>query len=166
MTSFTLTSPEQECLLEEVREGSNLSQQSNKSETLSKADEYTSHECIGPLQPTLAINGLTSALSEPMTLLSSTEPVSPQTSIPTQSSSQPTSPQIVSPVTNSPHVNVNITLHIGNGSCGSPSFKSTDLSQAEFKLPFGQEEESFSTPQQEAGDLSKASVPESVYCNT
>lgn len=162
MTSFTLTSPEQECLLEKGRQGSNLSQQSNKSETFPEADNDTSHDCIGSLQPTLAITGLTSALSEPMTLLSNTEPVSPQNSIPTQ----PTSPQIVSPVTNSPHVNVNITLHIGNGSCRNPSFKSTDLSQAEFKLPFGQEEESFSTPQQEAGDLSKASVPESVYCNT
>lgn len=162
MTSFTLTSPEQESLLEKGRQGSNLSQQSNKSETLPEEDDDTSHDCIDFLQPTLAITGLTSALSEPMTLLSNTEPVSPQNSIPTQ----PTSPQIVSPVTNSPHVNVNITLHIGNGSCTNPSFKSTDLSQAEFKLPFGQEEESFSTPQQEAGDLSKASVPESVYCNT
>ncbi|XP_037831100.1 tumor necrosis factor receptor superfamily member 1B [Kryptolebias marmoratus] len=165
-TSLTLTSPEQVRLLEKGREGGDQNQCSSNSETLPKADDYTSHDCSSSLHPTSAPNSLTSALSEPMTLLSNTELASPQASVPAQCSSQPTSPQIVSPVTNSPHVNVNITLHIGNGSCGSPPFKSTDLSQEEYKLPFGQEEESFSTPQQEAGDLSKTSVLESVYCNT
>lgn len=163
-TSFIITSPEQESLLEKGREGNDHSQCSIASETLPKADYYSGHEFTNPLQPTSALNGSTSALSEPMTLLSNTEPVSPQASVPTQGSSQPTSPQIISPVTNSPHVNVNITLHIGNGSggTGSPSFKPTDLSQAECKLPFGKEEESVRTPQQEAGDPSKTSVLESV----
>lgn len=166
MNSLTSTSPEQESLLEKGKECNDHSQCSITNETLPKADNYTGHEFISPLQPTSALSSSTSALSEPMTLLSNTEPVSPQASIPTQCSSQPTSPQIISPVTNSPHVNVNITLHIGNGSCGNPLFKSTDLSQAECKLPFGKEEESVSTPQQEAGDLSKTSILESVYSNS
>ncbi|XP_041836455.1 tumor necrosis factor receptor superfamily member 1B isoform X2 [Melanotaenia boesemani] len=158
-TSLTVT-PEQVCLLENGKTSSNPSQCSNNSETSTRTDKYSSHESISPLQPTLAVDNETSALSEPLTLLSNIEPATPPPSITAQSSSQPTSPQIISPVTNSPHVNVNITLHIGNGSCGAPSFIPTDLRQAECQLPFGEEEESFSTPQQEAGKQMLMSVQE------
>uniref|UniRef100_A0A1A8RFH7 Tumor necrosis factor receptor superfamily, member 1B n=2 Tax=Nothobranchius rachovii TaxID=451742 RepID=A0A1A8RFH7_9TELE len=164
MASFTLTSQEQECLLKKGE--LDQTQRNNSCETLTKVDDYTNLESTGSLQPTLALNSPTSALSDPMSLLSNTEPVSLQPSIQTQCTSQPTSPQIISPVTNSPHVNVNITLHLGNGSCGGPSFQPSDLSQADSKLPFAQEEECFSTPEQEAGSSSKASVQESLYCNT
>ncbi|XP_061584532.1 tumor necrosis factor receptor superfamily member 1B [Cololabis saira] len=161
LTSFTVTSPEQVSLLEKGEAISDQSQCSNYSETLTRTEGYSSHESISPLQSTLALNNLTSGLSEPMTLQTDTESVTP-VSIPPQSSSQPTSPVIISPVTNNPHVNVNITLHInGNGSYGSPSFMPTDLKQ-EGELPFGEEDESFSTPQQEAGKQSLMSVQEST----
>uniref|UniRef100_A0A1A7X6C3 Tumor necrosis factor receptor superfamily, member 1B n=2 Tax=Iconisemion striatum TaxID=60296 RepID=A0A1A7X6C3_9TELE len=165
MASLTLTSQEQECLLEKG-EIDQTQCNNNSCKTLPKADEYTTLESIGSLQPTLALNSPTSALSDPMSLLSNTEPFSLQPSIQTQCSSQPTSPQIINPVTNSPHVNVNITLHIGNGSCGGPPFKPSDFSQTDSKLPLAQEEECFSTPEQEAGSSSKASVQESLYGNT
>lgn len=172
LTSFTVTSPDQQCLLEKREASADHSQCSNNTETLTRTDGYSSHESISPLQSTLALNNLPSALSEPMTLLSNTEPMTllsntepstPQPTVSTQPSSQPTSPQIISPVATSPHnVNVNITLHIGNGSCGTPSFIPTDLMQADCKLPFGKEEESFSTPQQEDGKQSLMSVQESA----
>ncbi|KAM4588905.1 tumor necrosis factor receptor superfamily member 1B isoform 2-T3 [Odontesthes bonariensis] len=164
MTSFTATTPEQVCLLEKVEANSDQSQCSSNSETLTRGDGYSSDISSSPLQSTLGLDHLTSVMSEPRTLLSNTEPVSPPSSIPAQSSSQPTSPQIISPVTNSPHVNVNITLHIGNGSCGTPSFTPTDFRQPE--CPFGAEEESFSTPQQEAGKQFLTSVQESVSDST
>ncbi|XP_008287908.1 tumor necrosis factor receptor superfamily member 1B [Stegastes partitus] len=160
VTSFTAEAPEQQCLLEKGEASSDHSQSSSNTETLTGTDGYSSHESIGPLQPTLALDSPPSVLSEPQTLVSNVEPVLPPPSVPTQPSSQPTSPQIVSPVTTSPQFNVNITLHIGNGSCGPPSFLPTDLMQADCRLPFG-EEESFSTPQQEAGKQSVMSVQES-----
>uniref|UniRef100_A0A3B3U6I7 Tumor necrosis factor receptor superfamily, member 1B n=1 Tax=Poecilia latipinna TaxID=48699 RepID=A0A3B3U6I7_9TELE len=165
MILFKHTSPEQMCLLEKGEVASDQSVSSSDTENSTRADGFSSHESLRPLQPTLGLDNPASLLSEPLTLQSVTDPVAPQRSISTQSSSQPTSPQIVSPVTNSPHVNVNITLHIGNGSCGTPSFQPTDVNQAEHQLPFGQEEESVSSPQQEAGKLSFMSVEESPsYC--
>ncbi|XP_070702869.1 tumor necrosis factor receptor superfamily member 1B [Pempheris klunzingeri] len=169
-TSFTVISPEQHCLLEKGGACTDRSLCGNNTETLFRENGCSGYESIGPLQSTLALHNPSSALSEPMTLLSNTEPVSPQASIPTQSSSpssspssssQPTSPQIISPVTTSPHVNVNITVHIGNGTAGTPSVMPTDLIQVDSELPFGEEEESFSIPQQEAGKQSLMSVQES-----
>lgn len=165
VTSFTVASPEQQCLLEKGEASSDHSQCSNNTETLTRTDGYSSHESISPLQSTLALDSPHSMLSEPMPLLSNIEPIPPQPSIPTQPSSQPTSPQIISPVTTSPQFNVNITLHIGNGSCGAPSFMPTELMQADCRLPFG-EEESFGTPQQEAGKQSVMSVQESESYST
>lgn len=161
--SFTVTSPEQRCLLEKVEACSDHSQSSNNTESLTRTEDCSSCESNAPLQSTFALQGPHSALSEPMTLISSAEPVSPvstPSSFPAQSSSQPSSPQIVSPVT-SPQVNVNITFHIGNGSARTPSVMPMDLVQADSQLPFG-EEESFSIPQQEAGKQSLMSVQESV----
>ncbi|CAK6952596.1 tumor necrosis factor receptor superfamily member 1B [Scomber scombrus] len=162
MTSFTITSPEQQCLLEKGEASNDHSQCSSNTETLTRTDGYSSHESISPLQSTLALHNPHSALSEPMTLLSNIEPITPQPSISTQCSSQPTSPQIISPVTPNPQVSVNITFHIGNGTCGTPSVMPTDLMQTDPKLPFGEEEESFSIPQQEAGKQSLMSVQESA----
>lgn len=158
--SFTVTSPEQQCLLEKVEACSDHSQSSNNTESLSRTEDCSSCESNAPLQSTFALRGPHSALSEPMTLISSTEPVSTPSSFPAQSPSQPSSPQIVSPVT-SPQVNVNITFHIGNGSARTPSVMPTDLVQTNSQLPFG-EEESISIPQQEAGKQSLMSVQESV----
>lgn len=165
MISLTVTSPEQQCLLDKGEACSDKSQSSNNTETLTRTDDCSSYESIGPLQSTIALHGPQSALSEPMTLLSNAEPVPPQTSIPTQSSSQPTSPQIISPVTTSPHVNVNITFHIGHGSGRTPSVMPTDLGQPDYQIPFGEEEESFSIPQQEAGKQSVMAVQESASCS-
>ncbi|XP_053172408.1 tumor necrosis factor receptor superfamily member 1B [Scomber japonicus] len=157
MTSFTITSPEQQCLLEKGEVSNDHSQCSSNTETLTRTDGYSSHESISPLQSTLALHNPHSALSEPMTLLSNIEPITPQPSISTQSSSQPTSPQIISPVTPNPQVSVNITFHIGNGTCGTPSVIQTDPI-----LPFGEEEELYSIPQQEAGKQSLMSTQESA----
>lgn len=162
LISSTLTSPEQQCLLEKGEACSDQSQSSNNTETLTRTDDCSSYESIAPLQSTIAFHSPHSALSEPMTLLPSTEHFPPQTSIPTQSSSQPTSSQIISPVTTSPHVNVNITFHIGNGSGRTPSVMPTDLVQVDSQLPFGEAEESFSIPQQEAGKQSMMAVQEST----
>lgn len=160
LDSFTVMSPEQQCLLEKGEAYSDHSQSSNNTETLTRTNGCSSFESIDPLQSTIPLYNPCSALSQPMALLSNVEPVTPQPSVQTQSSSQPTSPQIISPVTTSPHVNVNITFHIGNGTCGTPSVLPTDLMQGESKLPFGEEEESFSIPQQEAGKQSLMSVQE------
>ncbi|XP_070815968.1 uncharacterized protein miip isoform X2 [Chaetodon trifascialis] len=165
-TSFTVTSAEQQCLLEKGDGSSDQSQcGSSNTETFIRADDYNSCESIGPLLSTLA-QGPPSALSEPMTLLSNTEPVAPQSSVTTQCSSQPTSPQVISPVTTSPQVNVNITFHIGNGSGGTPSIIPTDVMHVNSKLPIGEEEESFSIPQQEDGKQSLMSVQESSSYGT
>lgn len=160
--SLTVTSPEQQCLLVKGEACSDQSQTSCNTETLTRTDDCSSCESISPQQSTIALHSPHSAFSEPMTLLSNAEPAPPQTSIPTQPSSQPTSPQIISPVTTSPHVNVNITFHIGHGSVGTPSVMPTDLRQADFQIPFGEEEESFSIPQQEAGKQSVMAVQESA----
>lgn len=166
LASFTVTSPEQRHLLQNGEASSDHSQCSNNTETLTRTDGCSSLESIGPLQSTLALHDPHSALSEPRSLHSNIEPFTPQPSIPiqysSQPSSQPTSPQVISPVTTSPHVNVNITFHIANGSCGTPtSITPTDLRQVDSKLPFGEEEETFSIPQQEAGKQSLMSVQES-----
>ncbi|KAI3369381.1 hypothetical protein L3Q82_007615 [Scortum barcoo] len=170
-TSFAVTSPEQQHLLEKGEHRSDLSLSNNNTETLTRTDGCSSFESIGSLQSTMACQGPHSALSEPMTLRSNVEPVTPQPGVPAQPSSQassqpssqasclpsslpssqPTSPQIVSPVTTSPHVKVNITFHIGNGSVGSQAVLPADMMQVDSKLRFGEEEESFSIPQQEAG---------------
>ncbi|XP_075966707.1 tumor necrosis factor receptor superfamily member 1B [Anarhichas minor] len=162
---ITVPSPEQQCLLQRGEACSDHSQCSNNTEALTRTDGSSSQESIGPLQSTMALHNPLSAQSEPMTLLSNTETVPPQPSIPTQSSSQPTSPQVISPVTTSPHVNVNITFHIENRSCGTPSVTPTDSMQVDSKLPFGEEEESFSIPHQEAGKQSLMSVQESESCS-
>ncbi|KAM9361861.1 tumor necrosis factor receptor superfamily member 1B isoform 2-T2 [Symphorus nematophorus] len=161
LISFKVTASEQQCLLEKGEACSDQSQSSNTSETLTRTDGCSSCESIGPLQSTLPLDNPHSALSEPRTLQSNTEPVTPQTSVPTQRSSPPTSPQIISPVTPSPQVNVNIILNIGNGSGGTPSVMPTDLMQVDPKLRFGEEEESFSIPQQEDGKQTLMSVQES-----
>ncbi|TDH13836.1 hypothetical protein EPR50_G00037770 [Perca flavescens] len=160
LTSFRETSPEQQCLLQNGKACSGHSQYCNNTETLAQTDGCSSQQSIGPLQSTVSLYNPHSALSKPRPLLSNSEPVTPQPSVPTQSSSQPTSPQVLSPVTTSPHVNVNITFNI-NGSCGTPSVTPTDLMQVDSKLPFGEEERSFSIPQQEAGKQSLMSVQES-----
>ncbi|XP_034724983.1 tumor necrosis factor receptor superfamily member 1B isoform X1 [Etheostoma cragini] len=160
LTSFTETSTEQQCLLQNGKACSGHSQYCNNTETLAQTDGCRSQNSIGPLQSTVALHNPHSALSEPRPLLSNSEPATPQPSVTTQSSSQPTSPQVLSPVTTSPHVNVNITFNI-NGSCGTPSVTPTDLIHVDSKLPFGEEDRSFSIPQQEAGKQSLMSVQES-----
>ncbi|XP_068172049.1 tumor necrosis factor receptor superfamily member 1B isoform X2 [Antennarius striatus] len=168
LMSITVTSPEQQCLLEKGENCSDQSQCSNNNEALTKTDGGSSNESIGPLQPISAHVSPQSVLSEPTTLLSNNEQLPLQSSIPTQSSSQPTSPQIISPTSTSPHVNVNITFHIGNGSSTTPtpSVIPTDILQMDPLLPLGEEEEAFSIPQQEAGKQSLLSVQESTGCCT
>ncbi|XP_058487929.1 tumor necrosis factor receptor superfamily member 1B isoform X1 [Solea solea] len=165
LTSFTVGSTEQQCLLENV---ATCSDYNHSIETLTRTDDCSSQEEIGSLQSTAAFNNSHCALSRPMTLISNAEPVTPQPSVPSQSlaqsSSQPTSPQIISPVTTSPHVNVNITFHIANGSCGTPAVVPTKLTEPDCNLPFGEEEESFSIPQQEDGKQSLMSVQDSTVC--
>ncbi|XP_040890877.1 tumor necrosis factor receptor superfamily member 1B [Toxotes jaculatrix] len=165
LMSLTVTAPEQQCLLEKGEAYSDHLQSSDDSEPLTRRNGCSNNESNGPLRSTVGFNNSHSALSEPMSLISNTEPIAPQPSVPSQSSSQPssqpTSPQIISPVTTSPHVNVNITFHIGNGTCGTPSVMPTNLTEADCKLPFGEEEESFSIPQQENGKHSIMSVQDS-----
>uniref|UniRef100_A0A8D3AW17 Tumor necrosis factor receptor superfamily, member 1B n=1 Tax=Scophthalmus maximus TaxID=52904 RepID=A0A8D3AW17_SCOMX len=160
LTAFTVNSPEQQCLLEGAGSCSDYSQPSSNTETLTRTDDCNGHESVGPLQSTLALNNPNSCpfLSEPMTLISNAGPVTPQPSGPSQSSSQSSSPQIISPVTTSPHVNVNITFHIGNGSCGTPPVMPMESNN---HLPFGEEEQSISIPQQEDGKHSLRSVQDS-----
>ncbi|XP_053286018.1 tumor necrosis factor receptor superfamily member 1B [Pleuronectes platessa] len=148
---FTVTCPEQQSLLDKAGACSDYSQSSNCTDTLTGTDGGGSYDSIGPLQSTLALNNSYPAVSKPLTLISNTEPVTPQPSVPSESSSQPTSPQIISPLSANPQFNVNITFHIGNGSCGTPSVMPTHLTESDSHLPFGEEEESFSIPQQEDG---------------
>lgn len=151
LASLIVTSPEQECLLEKSEPSSSSQSQSSRStDTLTRTENYSISESIGPLQPTLPVHDPQSEASESMTLFSSTEALPPQNSIHAQSSSLPATPRIISPVTTSPHVNVNITFHIGNGSGGTPKISPTDL-QVNPQLPFGEEEEASGTSQQEAG---------------
>ncbi|XP_073324463.1 LOW QUALITY PROTEIN: tumor necrosis factor receptor superfamily member 1B [Pagrus major] len=178
LTSFTETSPEQHCLLVKGEAYSDQSQSSSSTEASTRTDGCSSFESIGPLQSTVALQDPHCALSEPMPLLSNIDPVNPQTSIPTQYSSQPTSPQITTPPATSPQFNVNINIHIGNGSGGTTPVTPTDLMHVDSKLPFGvdsklpfgvdsklpfgEEEQSFSIPQQEAGKQSLTSVQETA----
>lgn len=158
LMSLTATSPEQEFLLERSETCSDQSKNSN--DTFMRTEVSSSYESIHALQSTATLQSQQSALSEPMSLLSNTDHVPCQTSMSTQSSSQPTSPQIITPLAATPHVNVNITFHIGNGSVRTPSVIQTDSVQ-DSQLPFGEEEESFSMPQQEAGKQSVTAVQES-----
>lgn len=160
MMSLTITSPEQQFLLEKGELCSDQIMTTNNTAAITRTDDCSSYESIGPLQSTTALHSINSALSEPMILLSSTESGPPQNEIHRQSSSQPTSPEIISPVTTSSHVNVNITVHIGNGSGRTPTVLPTDAVQVDSELPFGEEEESFSMPQQEAGKQSVMAVQE------
>ncbi|XP_029947766.1 tumor necrosis factor receptor superfamily member 1B isoform X2 [Salarias fasciatus] len=161
LTTFTAASPEQQCLLEKgTLPCSERSQSSTSTETSTGTDCHNSHESICASQATLALDPHHLCLSEPMTLLSDSEPGAAQASVCSQSSSQPTSPQIISPITPGPHVNVNITLNIGNGSCLLAGLKPEDCD-----LPFGEEEECVNTPQQEGGKESLTPVHESdSYC--
>ncbi|XP_075997577.1 tumor necrosis factor receptor superfamily member 1B [Genypterus blacodes] len=155
LTSFTVTSPEQHCLLETRNTCSNPR---NNSENLIRAGIRSSLglESIGPLQSTIALHDPDTALSEPMPLRSINEPVSPQSIIPPQSSSQPTTPQLISPVASNPHFDVKITFNIGNGAYGTPAVLCKDDS-----LPLSMEEGCFSVPQQEDGKQSLVAVQES-----
>lgn len=154
LMSLIVTSPEQECLLEKIEpsssSSSSQSQRSRSTDTLTRTENCSISESIGPLQTTLPLHDPHSEASESMTLFSSTEALPLQNSIHAQSSSMHATPQIISPVTTSPHVNVNITFHIGNGSGGTPKVSPTDL-QVHPQLPFGEEEEASGTSQQEAG---------------
>ncbi|XP_060899092.1 tumor necrosis factor receptor superfamily member 1B isoform X2 [Labrus mixtus] len=155
LISFTVPSPEQQLLLEKGEAFNDQSQRTNNTESLTRTCGCSNEESIGPLQSTTCLHDPHSALSEPLPLLSNTEPDSSQTSIATQASPQPTA-------TTSPQVNVNITFNIGNGSAGTPSVMPADLMQADCKLPFGEEERSLSIQQQESGKTTVMSVQESV----
>lgn len=144
--------PERQCLLKK------LEVCSNQMQCIRSTDDNSSNESIGPQPLTLPLYQPQSFLSEPMTLQSNTDYGVSQTSAATQSSSQPTSPQNMTP---SPLVNVNINLHIGNGTCGTPSVMLTDIIPVDPEVPYGEEEVSSSLPQQEAGKLSLTSVEES-----
>lgn len=162
MISFRASSKEEECLLKEGEACSSRSQSSNNTDLSNRTDDCSSYESAGPLQSTVALHNPHSALSEPMTLQSHTESASFQTSIPTQPPSQPTSPNIISPITTSPHVNVNITFNIGNGSDRTQCVTPTSLVQTDCQLPFGEKEETFNIPLQEAGKQAAVAVQEST----
>ncbi|XP_029358182.1 tumor necrosis factor receptor superfamily member 1B [Echeneis naucrates] len=157
LTLMTVYSPEQQCLLGKGDVCCDHSQSSNNTETLTRTDGSSNHESSGHLNSTVDLNNSYSALSEPMSLISNVEPAAPQPSVPSNYSSQPTSPPIISP-----HVNVNITLNIGNGSCGMPSVVPRNLMEADCEIPFGEEEKSFSFPQQEHGKESLMPVQDSA----
>lgn len=150
-TAIINEQPEQQCLLQNGTVCQNHCR--------SDIDEHNSHESIDPLQSTLPLHQPESALSEPLPLLSHMDQFVSSKKCPTvQTSSQPTSPQSV---TSSPLVNVNINLHIGNGTCGAQAVMLKDLTPAEPEIPFGEEEESCSLLRQEDGKPSLLSVEES-----
>lgn len=161
LRSPIVTSPELECLLEKSQPSSSSQDSSRSTDALTRTENCSLSESIGPLQPTLPVHDPHSEAFELTTLLSCTEALPSQNRIHAQSSSQPTTTQIISPVTTSPHVNVNITFHIGNGSGGTPKVLPTDL-QVEPKIPFGEEEEAPSTLQQEAGKQFVMAVQETA----
>ncbi|KAM8867236.1 tumor necrosis factor receptor superfamily member 1B [Synchiropus picturatus] len=134
-----------------------LNKEADQSECSGYSDARTKSFCgeesIGPLLSDLVFPNPPN--TESVTSASSAEPISPQPGFP-MDSSQPSSPHIISPQANSPQVNVNITVHFGNGSGGS--VKATDRSDTE--APFPQEEEHISIPQQEAGKEFLLSVEE------
>lgn len=144
---------EGERLLKEGEACSSQSQSSNSTDLLARSDDCSSFESFGPPH-----GPHSTAMSEPRTLRSHGESAPSHTSVPMQ----PTSPHVISPVTTSPHVNVNITFNIGNGSEKTP----TGLVQSGCHLQFGEKEETFSVPQQEAGKESMVTVQESTVCCT
>ncbi|KAM8917171.1 tumor necrosis factor receptor superfamily member 1B isoform 3-T3 [Spinachia spinachia] len=156
-------SPEHQILLQKGETCSDHSRGSDSTDALTQTDGSSSQESIEPLRSTVAFRQL-SVPSDPMTLLPHTEAAALQPNVPARWTSQPTSPQVTSPVTTSPHVNVNITFHIENRSNGTLSVPPTDLMQVDSELPFGEEEESFSIPHQEAGKPPLMSVQESYSC--
>uniref|UniRef100_UPI003AAE3412 tumor necrosis factor receptor superfamily member 1B n=1 Tax=Centroberyx gerrardi TaxID=166262 RepID=UPI003AAE3412 len=151
LTSFTVRSPEQQCLLETGGRCCSLSPSSNDAEIVTRMGGCSSQGC----EPATVLYNPHSTLSEPMSLRSN-----PESSVPHQSPSQ-----LSSPVAANPHVNVNITFHIGNGSCGTPSVIPADSVQTDPDLPVGEEEQCFSVPQQEAGKPSLMAVQENVSYN-
>lgn len=154
-SSIINVQPEQQCLLQ----NGTLHQNHCTSHT----DEHNSHESTDPQQSTLPLHQPESAWSEPLPLQSNMDQFVSSKNGPTvQTSSQPTSPQSV---TSSPLVNVNINLHIGNGTCGAQAVMLKDLTPAEPQIPFGEEEESRSFLQQEDGKPSLLSVEESESVN-
>lgn len=154
---------EKECLLKEAEACSSQSQSSNSTDLLTRSDDCSSFESIGPPPSTAALHGPPStALSEPGPLLSHGEGVPSLAQTP----SQPTSPHVISPITTSPHVNVNITFNIGNGSEKTQCVTPTSLVQSDCHLQFGEKEETFSFPQQEAGKEALVTVQESTVCCT
>lgn len=157
--SLNLTSPEQECLLEKSEPSTSDHSHSSRSTDILTRTENGSSESIGPLHSTLPLHDLHS--EESMNLFFSKEVLPPQNSIHAQSSSQPATPQIISPVTTSPQVNVNITFHIGNRSGSTPKVSPTDL-KVDPQIPFGEEEEALGILQQEAGKQFVTSVQEST----
>ncbi|XP_011612295.1 tumor necrosis factor receptor superfamily member 1B isoform X1 [Takifugu rubripes] len=158
LISLNMTSPEQECLLEKSEPStSDHSHSSRSTDVLTRTENGSSSESIGPLHSTLPLHDLHS--EESMNLLREVLP--PQNSVHAQSSSQPATPQIISPVTTSPQVNVNITFHIGNSSGSTPKVSPTDL-KVDPQLPFGAEEEALGILQQEAGKQFMTSVQESA----
>lgn len=165
-TQLISNTQEEERLLKEPEVCSNQSQSSNSTDLLTRSDDCSSFESTGPSQSTAALHGPHSvAMSEPMTLRSHAESVPSQTSVPMQPPSQPTSPHVISPITTSPHVNVNITFNIGNGSERTQCVTPTSLLQSDCQLPFGEKEETFSIPQQEAGKEAVVTVQEStIFC--
>lgn len=165
-TQLTTYTQEGEPLLKEAEACSSQSQSSNSTDLLARSDDCSSFESIGPSHSTAALHGPHSAaLSEPMTLCSHAESAPAQTSVPVQPPSQAASPHVLSPTTTSPHVNVNITFNIGNGSEITQCVTPTSLLQSDCQLPVGEKEETFSIPQQEAGKEAVVTVQEStVLC--
>lgn len=156
LMSMNVTAPEQECLLEKSEPStSDQSHSSRSTDVLTRTEKGSSSESIGPLQPTLALHDLHSEASESMTLFSCKEALPPQNSVHAQSSQPATSP------VTSPHVNVNITFHIGDRSGGATKVSPTDL-QVDPQLPFGEEEEALCILQQEAGKQFVTAVQESL----
>lgn len=160
LMSLNLTSPEQECLLEKSEpSASDHSHSSRSTDILTRTENGSSSESIGPLHSTLPLHDLHS--EESMNLFFSKEVLPPQNSVHAQSCSQPATPHIISPVTTSPQVNVNITFHIGNRSGSTHKVSPTDL-KLDSQLPFGEEEEALCILQQEAGKQFVTSVQESA----
>lgn len=158
---------EEERLIKEGEACSSQSQSSNSNDLLTRRDDCSSFESFVPLQSTAALHGPHStAMSEPKPLRSHRESIPSHTSVPMQPLSQPTSPHVISPISPSPHVNVNITFNIGNGSEKTQCVAPTSLVQSDCHLQFGEEEETFSIPLQEAGKESMVTVQESTVCCT
>lgn len=162
LMSLSVTSAEQECLLDKREANGSINQNhsSRSTDTLIRTENCSGFDSIGPLQPTLVSHDPHSEAPGSTTSFSNEEALPPHGSIQGQSSSLPATPKIISPVTTSPQVNVNITFHFGNGSGGAPKVAPTDL-QVDPQLPFGEKEEASGTLQQEAGKQFVMPVQES-----